>query len=68
MSRFREFEFMPMMPGRVLPISTGHLEGISGQNISHLLWFPINSLWIRSDRLRPAGEPSKISTLENPRG
>lgn len=54
--------------GMKYPISTKKIDKLSGSEESGLMWFKVSDLWLRSDRLRLARTPSKISTLENPEG
>jgi|TARA_Y100000310_G_scaffold340922_1_gene438356 hypothetical protein len=63
-----QHEYKSVVPGEIYPISEKQVNGLSGQETSDLMWFKVSNLWLRSGRLRPAKEASKISTLENPEG
>lgn len=51
-----------------IPTATGPVSDLMGQETSGLYWFPTNGIYLRSDRLRPITEPSKLSTPQNPEG
>ncbi len=52
-----------------IPISSPKdIPELKDQEVSDLVWFPVQGLYLRSDSLRLAGEPIKISTPDNPHG
>lgn len=52
--------------GEIPHFNENEIPELKDQKKSGLTWFPVNSLYLRSTRLRPAGELSKGSMPGNP--
>ena len=50
-----------------IPISQREKNtNLKGQKVSKLLWLDLDSIYVRSKRLRPTFLPSKVSTQKHP--